>query len=199
LSVLVSISRTYRFTDHWDSPLTWNRAVTRYDRDSDVILAGVGYRWLRTLNSTCTTRALDGFFQSVAWLCFGHFPAAVSICGMSSKGGAHATAITYAWLSKPTTVQRVPGKHETLRRTSVFDRRTICVGSRCKALDRPKGVLDHSSKAEPYWRNRLPSHAARSVRWKRKPVDTGMGTAVQRILACSDGPQSLRHYRVRQY
>jgi hypothetical protein len=58
---------------------------------------------------------------------------------MSSKGGTHATAITYAWLSKPTTVQRVPGKHETLRRTSVFDRRTICVGSRCKALDRPKG------------------------------------------------------------
>jgi hypothetical protein len=45
LSVLVSISRTYRFTDHWDSRLTWNRVVTRYDRDSDVILAGVGYRW----------------------------------------------------------------------------------------------------------------------------------------------------------
>jgi hypothetical protein len=44
-SGLVSISGTYRFVDHWDARLTWNRVVTRYNRDSDVILAGVGYRW----------------------------------------------------------------------------------------------------------------------------------------------------------
>ena len=44
-SGLVSISGTYRFADHWDARLTWNRVVTRYNRDSDVILAGVGYRW----------------------------------------------------------------------------------------------------------------------------------------------------------
>lgn len=44
-SGLVSISGTYRFTEHWDARLTWNRVVTRYDRDTDVIFAGVGYRF----------------------------------------------------------------------------------------------------------------------------------------------------------
>ncbi len=44
-SGLVTIAGSYRFADHWDARLEWNRVVTRYDRDSDVILAGVGYRW----------------------------------------------------------------------------------------------------------------------------------------------------------
>ncbi|MGF6774931.1 hypothetical protein P3T21_000118 [Paraburkholderia sp. GAS334] len=44
-SGLVSISGAYRFTAHWAARLTWNRVVTHYDRDSDVIFAGVGYRW----------------------------------------------------------------------------------------------------------------------------------------------------------
>jgi hypothetical protein len=44
-SGLVSISGTYRWTDHWDTRLTWNRVVTHYNRDTDVIVAGIGYRW----------------------------------------------------------------------------------------------------------------------------------------------------------
>ncbi len=44
-SGLVSISGTYRFTPHWDLRLTWNRIVTSYDRDTDMILAGIGYRF----------------------------------------------------------------------------------------------------------------------------------------------------------
>lgn len=44
-SGLVSISGTYRFTNRLDARLTWNRVVTRYDRDTDVIFAGVGYRF----------------------------------------------------------------------------------------------------------------------------------------------------------
>lgn len=44
-SGLISITGAYRFTKHWAARLTWNRVVTRYDRDTDVILAGIGYRW----------------------------------------------------------------------------------------------------------------------------------------------------------
>lgn len=44
-SGLISISGSYRFTDHWAARLTWNRVLTRYDRDTDVILAGIGYRF----------------------------------------------------------------------------------------------------------------------------------------------------------
>jgi hypothetical protein len=44
-SGLISISGAYRFTPHWALRLTWNRVVTRYDRDTDVILAGIGFRW----------------------------------------------------------------------------------------------------------------------------------------------------------
>jgi hypothetical protein len=42
---LVSISGAYRFTPHWAARLTWNRIVTSYDRDTDVIFAGIGYRF----------------------------------------------------------------------------------------------------------------------------------------------------------
>jgi hypothetical protein len=44
-SGLVTIAGSYRFGPHWDARLEWNRVVTRYDRDTDVILAGIGYRW----------------------------------------------------------------------------------------------------------------------------------------------------------
>jgi hypothetical protein len=44
-SGLVTIAGSYRFTRHWDARLEWNRVVTRYDRDTDVIFAGVGYRF----------------------------------------------------------------------------------------------------------------------------------------------------------
>lgn len=45
VSGLVTIAASYRLTQHWDTRLEWNRVVTRYDRDTDVIFAGLGYRW----------------------------------------------------------------------------------------------------------------------------------------------------------
>lgn len=45
LSGLVSISASYRFTKHWAARVTWNRVVTRYSRDTDVLLGGIGYRF----------------------------------------------------------------------------------------------------------------------------------------------------------
>lgn len=45
LSGLVSVSASYRLTQHWSARVTWNRVVTRYSRDTDVILGGVGYRF----------------------------------------------------------------------------------------------------------------------------------------------------------
>ncbi|WP_322104315.1 hypothetical protein [Paraburkholderia sp. J41] len=45
LSGLVSVSASYRLTQHWAARVTWNRVVTRYSRDTDVILGGIGYRF----------------------------------------------------------------------------------------------------------------------------------------------------------
>ncbi|GAB7539302.1 hypothetical protein BGC_55260 [Burkholderia sp. 3C] len=45
LSGIVSISASYRLNDRWTTRVTWNRVVTRYDRDTDVIQAGIGYRF----------------------------------------------------------------------------------------------------------------------------------------------------------
>ncbi len=45
LSGIVSISASYRFSDRLLTRLTWNRVITRYNRDTDVIQAGLGYRF----------------------------------------------------------------------------------------------------------------------------------------------------------
>ena len=45
LSGLISVSASYRLTQHWAARVTWNRVVTRYSRDTDVILGGIGYRF----------------------------------------------------------------------------------------------------------------------------------------------------------
>ncbi|HZZ10061.1 MAG TPA: hypothetical protein VFE79_05175 [Paraburkholderia sp.] len=45
VSGLVSVSASYRLGEHWLTRVTWNRVVTRYDRDTDVIVAGVGWRF----------------------------------------------------------------------------------------------------------------------------------------------------------
>lgn len=42
---LLTMSMAYRFADHWVGRLSWNRVVTGYDRDSDIFLAGVGYKF----------------------------------------------------------------------------------------------------------------------------------------------------------
>ncbi|SAK57316.1 hypothetical protein AWB80_02261 [Caballeronia pedi] len=44
-SGLVSVSASYRFTNRWLARVTWNRMVTRYDRDADIIEAGFGFRF----------------------------------------------------------------------------------------------------------------------------------------------------------
>ncbi|MFX1676250.1 hypothetical protein PWR63_29015 [Paraburkholderia sp. A2WS-5] len=44
-SGIVTIAGSYRFSQHWDARLEWNRVVTSYNRDTDIILGGIGYRW----------------------------------------------------------------------------------------------------------------------------------------------------------
>jgi len=43
LSGILTLTASYRFLPQWAIRTSWNRIVTDYDRDSDVILAGVGY------------------------------------------------------------------------------------------------------------------------------------------------------------
>jgi hypothetical protein len=45
LSGPVSVSASYRFTRHWAARVTGNRVVTRYSRDTDVLMGGIGYRF----------------------------------------------------------------------------------------------------------------------------------------------------------
>jgi hypothetical protein len=44
-SGILTLTGSYRMTDHWALRVSWNRLVTSYDRDTDVILGGVGYRF----------------------------------------------------------------------------------------------------------------------------------------------------------
>lgn len=44
-SVIATLTSSYRITPHWAARVSWNRVVTNYDRDTDVILGGVGYRF----------------------------------------------------------------------------------------------------------------------------------------------------------
>jgi hypothetical protein len=43
LSGLVSVSASYRIARNWSVRVSWDRVVTRYSHDTDVVLAGVGY------------------------------------------------------------------------------------------------------------------------------------------------------------
>jgi hypothetical protein len=45
ISGLVAVSASYRLGAHWLARVTWNRIVTRYDRDTDLVEAGVGLRF----------------------------------------------------------------------------------------------------------------------------------------------------------
>lgn len=42
---LLTMSAAYRFAGPWVARFSWNRVVTGYDRDSDIFLFGVGYRF----------------------------------------------------------------------------------------------------------------------------------------------------------
>ncbi|WP_408221949.1 hypothetical protein [Paraburkholderia dipogonis] len=45
ISALFAISASYRLSKHWLTRITWNRVITRYNRDTDLIEAGVGVRF----------------------------------------------------------------------------------------------------------------------------------------------------------
>ena len=45
LAALVSPSATLRLSAHWRARLTWHRVVSTYNRDADLFLVGLGYRW----------------------------------------------------------------------------------------------------------------------------------------------------------
>lgn len=43
LSGLISLSARYQLSDQWLARMTWNRVVSQYHRDTDVLLIGAGY------------------------------------------------------------------------------------------------------------------------------------------------------------
>jgi hypothetical protein len=45
VSIIITLMASYRFDSHWFTRVSFNRVVTRYDRDSDVLLLGGGYRF----------------------------------------------------------------------------------------------------------------------------------------------------------
>ncbi len=44
-SWIFTATAAYRFSPRWDARLSWNRINTNYNRDTDVILLGAGYRF----------------------------------------------------------------------------------------------------------------------------------------------------------
>lgn len=45
VSALVTMTASYQFARHWLVRASWNRVLTGYNKDSDVFLAGIGYRF----------------------------------------------------------------------------------------------------------------------------------------------------------
>ena len=45
LAGIVTMRAALRFAGRWEIPAQWNRVVTKYSRDTDVFLIGVGYRF----------------------------------------------------------------------------------------------------------------------------------------------------------
>lgn len=44
-SWIFTATAAFRLSQHWDARLSWNRINTNYNRDTDVILFGAGYRF----------------------------------------------------------------------------------------------------------------------------------------------------------
>jgi len=42
---IVSLTGSYRVYNHWLMRISWNRIITSYDKDSDVVLVGLGYKF----------------------------------------------------------------------------------------------------------------------------------------------------------
>lgn len=45
IAPLISLTFSGRITESWVTRLTWHRVASSYNRDSDIILLGLGYRW----------------------------------------------------------------------------------------------------------------------------------------------------------
>lgn len=45
LDWLASLSGNIRFTEHWLLRGTWDRVTTSNDRDTDIFMVGIGYRF----------------------------------------------------------------------------------------------------------------------------------------------------------
>lgn len=45
VAALVSLTGSYRFSPHWAVRFTWNRVLADYDRDADVFMGGLAYRF----------------------------------------------------------------------------------------------------------------------------------------------------------
>jgi hypothetical protein len=45
IAPLVSLTIARELSDHWITRLIWDRVVSNYNRDSDIFLIGLGYRW----------------------------------------------------------------------------------------------------------------------------------------------------------
>jgi hypothetical protein len=45
VSGIISTSASYRFNRHWLTRILWNRIATNYNRDTDIYLIGLGYRY----------------------------------------------------------------------------------------------------------------------------------------------------------
>ena len=42
---LLTVTTSYRFSDHWFTRFNWNRVMSNDSRDTDLFLLGLGYRW----------------------------------------------------------------------------------------------------------------------------------------------------------
>lgn len=45
ISAITTLTGSWRLDPHWSLRTSWNRIVTNYDRDTDVIMGGIGYRF----------------------------------------------------------------------------------------------------------------------------------------------------------
>lgn len=45
ISEIVSLTGSFRLNPHWHIRATWDRIITSYNRDSDIFLGGIGYRF----------------------------------------------------------------------------------------------------------------------------------------------------------
>ena len=45
ISEIASMSGSYRISQHWHMRATWDRIITSYNRDTDIFMGGIGYRF----------------------------------------------------------------------------------------------------------------------------------------------------------